>query len=262
MNDDAPFEFGKSGHRARFMIVTQPRSGSYHLASLLGSAPDVTCLGELFKPNAVELPPWLRRQVGFARSDTALRDADPHGYLALLMAHCEKPVFGFKEFLDRIYARGIGKQTLRSRHWQKIFLFRNPIRKYLSLQRALDTGSYTKFQPDAAPGDNAVVRFDPKLFDLTVKLDRQLRDHFADLKAKRPRRNMALDYRDLNDPAKLADVLEFIRVEADPASLTSSYYRQNPLSLRDSFVDYDIMAAHALASGFAAELEDAEHPEA
>lgn len=262
MDDDAPFEFGKSGHRARFIIVTQPRSGSYHLASLLSSAPDVTCLGELFKPNAVELPPWLRRQVGFARTDTALRDADPHGYLALLMAHCENPIFGFKEFLDRILARGIGKQTLRSRHWQKIFLFRNPIRKYLSLQRAMHTGSFTKFQPDAAPEDNATVHFDPDLFDLTVKLDRQLRERFAELQEKRPRRNMALDYRDLNDPTKLAEVLEFIRVEADPASLTSSYYRQNPLPLRESFPDYDLMARHALANGLAAELEDADHPDA
>lgn len=255
-------DFGRSGHRARFLIVTLPRSGSYHLASLLGSAPDVTCLGELYKPNAVELPPWLRRQVGFARHDTALRDADPMGYLALLMAHCESPVFGFKEFLNRIHRTGIGKQTLRSRHWQKIFLFRNPIRKYLSLARAIDTGAYTKTEPGTAPGDNAVIRFDARLFDETVRLDGQLRQRYRELKDLQPHRNMALDYRDLNDPAKLAEVLTFIRAEADPAALTSIYHRQNSLSLQQSIADYDMMARHAVLRGLEAELEDAADPRA
>lgn len=255
-------DFGTSGHRARFLIVTLPRSGSYHLASLLGSAPDVTCLGELYKPNAVELPPWLRQQVGFARHDTALRDADPLGYLALLMAHCDSPVFGFKEFLNRIHQTGIGKQTLRSRHWQKIFLFRNPIRKYLSLARAIQTGAYTKTEPGAAPEDNAVIRFDPQLFDETIRLDAQLRQRYRDLKAQHPRRNMALDYRELNDPARQAGMLDFIRAEAEPAQLTSIYHRQNSAPLEESIVDYEAMAAHARATGQGSALDDARHPDA
>ncbi|TKW67796.1 MAG: hypothetical protein DI616_05660 [Paracoccus denitrificans] len=253
-------ELHKFGHRARFLIVTMPRSGSYHLASLLGSAPDVICLGELYKPNAIELPQQLRQQVGLARHDTAIRDADPAGYLALLMAHCEKPVFGFKEFLDRIHATGMGKYTLRSRHWQKIFLVRNPIRKYASLQRAIETGAYTKMQPGAAPEDNAVVRFDPQLFDETVRLDRKLRQRYRELKEQKPRRNMLLDYRDLNDPQKLNQVLDFISADADAAMLSSSYHRQSPAPLRESIADYDMLARHAAANGLQAELEDAEDP--
>lgn len=250
------------GHRARFLIVTLPRSGSYHLASLLGSAPGVTCLGELFKPNAIELPPTLRRQVGLARHDTAIRDADPLGYLALLMAHCDAPVFGFKEFLPRIHQTGIGKHTLRSRHWQKIFLTRNPIRKYVSLQRAIETGAYTKLQPAAAPEDNAVVRFDPALFDETIRLDRQLRQRYRELKEQKPRRNMMLDYRELNDPAKLGRVLDFISVEGDAAALTSSYFRQNSAPVAESIADYDLLTRRAVELGLEAELEDATDPAA
>ncbi|MDO5641362.1 MAG: hypothetical protein Q4G26_03090 [Paracoccus sp. (in: a-proteobacteria)] len=263
MTETVKIDFGKTRHRARFMIVTLPRSGSYHLASLLGSAPGVTCLGELYKSNAVELPPWLRQQVGLARGDMALRDADPLGYLALLMAHCDDPVFGFKEFLPRIQQAQIGGHTLRSRHWQKIFLFRNPIRKYLSLQRAIETGIYTKTTPGAAPDDDAIIRFDPVRFDQTIKLDRLLRARFADLKAQKPRRNMAIDYRDLNDPEKLGRVLEFISVEGgDAGALSSSYFRQNSRPLHESIADYDLMARHAQERGLGAELEDAADPDA
>lgn len=250
------------GHRARFLIVTLPRSGSYHLASLLDSAPGVTCLGELFKRKVIELPPDLRRKVGLARGDTAIRDADPLGYLALLMAHCEAPVFGFKEFLDRIHVAGIGKYTLRSDDWQKIFLMRNPIRKYISLQRAIQTGAYTKLQPGALPEDNAVIRFDPVLFDGTIRQDRKLRERYQQLSERSPRHNMMLDYRDLNDPAALGRVLEFVAAEGDGAALSSGYFRQNSLPLRDSIADYDLMARHAAEQGLAAELDDADDPRA
>lgn len=253
-------EFLQFGHRARFLIVTLPRSGSYHLASLLGSAPDVTCLGELYKPTAIELPPDLRRRVGLAPHETAIRDADPVGYLARVMAQCDAPVFGFKEFITRLNLNGMSKHTLTSMSWQKIFLTRNPIRKYLSLQRAIETGRFTKLHPAEEVGDNVVVRFDAQLFDETVRLDRRLRHRFRMLKSRRPRRNMALDYRDLSDPAKLDRVLGFISAETKASALTSVYFRQNPLPFEDSIADFDTMVRHAREAGLDAELEDAANP--
>jgi len=38
-----------------FVITTQPRSGSYHFKSLLDSAEDIVCQGEIFKESAVEV---------------------------------------------------------------------------------------------------------------------------------------------------------------------------------------------------------------
>ena len=40
---------------ANFLVVTLPRSGSYNLVSLLNSAPDIVCHGEVFKRDVVEL---------------------------------------------------------------------------------------------------------------------------------------------------------------------------------------------------------------
>jgi|GEM_PF-4171676 len=45
-----------------FVVLSTMRCGSYHLTSLLDSAPDLTCLGEIYKPRKVELPrPLLRK---------------------------------------------------------------------------------------------------------------------------------------------------------------------------------------------------------
>lgn len=255
-------ETGESGHRCRFLIVTQPRSGSYHLASLLGSAPDVTCLGEIFKDNRVELPPWLRKKIKIGGDEVWLRDIDPQGYLASLMSYCDKPIFGFKEFSTRLFQSGIGKQTLRSQKWRKIFLMRNPIRKYVSLQRARETGAYKKNADTKQPDDNIAVRFDPVLFEETLRLDISLRSTYEKLKEARPRRNIALDYRELNDPEVLMQLLGFIRSKGDVEQLQSTYYRQNPLPLEQSLTDYDVMVRYMKKNGYNALLKDALIPDA
>ena len=255
-------ELGNTPHRCRFVIVTQPRSGSYHLASLLDSAPDITCLGEIYKPERVELPPRLAEATGFGPGDFALRDAHPEAYLAALLESCDSPVFGFKEFASRLTRTGIGKVTLRARRWQKVVLTRNPIRKYVSLHRARETGSFTKRQDGARPQDNAVVRFDPRLFEDVLAQDTRFRAGMQALKERRPLRVMMIDYREVNDTAKLAQVLGFIRSDADAASLQSSYFRQNPVALEDSIEDYAAMARYMSENGHEALLDDALHPDA
>lgn len=150
---------------SRFVIVTQPRSGSYHLTSLLDSAGDVTCLGEILKPDKVELPEALALKTGYALTDVEKRDADFPAYLERLISECGSSIFGFKEFVSRITRARLGPQTLRSRSWRKIFLTRNALRIYVSTQRANETGRYTKRAPGAARHDNRIIRFDPELFD-------------------------------------------------------------------------------------------------
>ncbi|MDO5605748.1 MAG: hypothetical protein Q4G25_11370 [Paracoccus sp. (in: a-proteobacteria)] len=250
-------ETAKTAHRCRFVIVTQPRSGSYHLASMLDSAPDTTCLGEILKRDRIELPPDLAARAGIDRADVDGRDADIAAYLARLLAACETPVFGFKEFRSRIAQSGIGPLTLRSRHWQKIFLYRNPIRKYISLQRAHDTGSFTKRRDDVRPQDNVIIRFDPAGFEGVLRNDRRMRDLCQRLRAAQPGAVSEVDYRDLGDPARIGQVLRFIRSEADPAALYSSYYRQNTLSLEESVEDFDVLSRHMRENGHEALLEDA-----
>ncbi|KGJ04976.1 LPS sulfotransferase NodH [Paracoccus halophilus] len=246
--------------RRRFLIVTQARSGSYHLTSLLDSAGDVTCLGEIFKPDKVELPADMALKTGYGLRDVDKRNADYAAYLDRLMSGCDSPVFGFKEFLDRIARSGLGPATLRSRDWRKIFLTRNAIRIYVSAQRASETGRYTKRAQGPAPHDNRVIRFDPGLFEYTLRADRAFRDRFRGLKSRQPARVTTIDYRDLACPEKMSGLLGFIGSRSEAGKLQSSYYRQNSIPLEQSFEDFGIVRRYMTENGHAALLEDALQP--
>ena len=58
-----------------FLIITLPRSGSYHLRALLDSAPDISAFGEIFKGSEVELPRSQLTLLGLSPTDMAARDA-------------------------------------------------------------------------------------------------------------------------------------------------------------------------------------------
>lgn len=242
----------------RFLIVTAPRSGSYHLASLLDSAPGVTCLGEIFKENVVELPPDLRAATGFAAGMTAERDADPRGYLARLQAQAGTPVFGFKEFEVRLTRVKMHRALMRSPDWRKLYLVRNPLRKCISLLQARQSGAYTSARAD---GIGAPVQFDPAMFDKVLAADAKLRQSHDKTASLLPEQVSIMDYRDLFDAAKLKAALRFIGSDADVAALSSRYERQNLSDLRARVVDFDAMAGHLRAVGQAALLEDALRPD-
>lgn len=245
---------------SRFVIVTQPRSGSYHLTSLLDSAGDVTCLGEILKPDKVELPEALALKTGYALTDVEKRDADFPAYLERLISECGSSIFGFKEFVSRITRARLGPQTLRSRSWRKIFLTRNALRIYVSTQRANETGRYTKRAPGAARHDNRIIRFDPELFESVVARDERFRSGFRQLRSGQPRRVRAIDYRELAQPEKIAGLLAFIGSQHGAAELESSYYRQNSIPLEESFEDFDAVRRYMTENGHADLLQDALQP--
>src|SRR5262245_39883207 len=87
-----------SDHPPKFVIVTLPRSGSYNLVSLLNSAPDIVCHGEIFKRDAVEVRPLHLEKMGFKTEDVAERDAKPGAFLQRLRGLNARKIVGFKMF--------------------------------------------------------------------------------------------------------------------------------------------------------------------
>lgn len=249
-----------AAHRSRFVILTLPRSGSYHLASLLGSAPDITCLGEIFKPNKIELPPPLAASTGFAEGDVGRRDADPRGYLGQIMRDSAQPIFGFKEFPANLGRVRLRKAIIYAPAWQKIFLTRNPLRRYLSRHRTMVTGLFVRMSADQHDHDSLVVPFEPELFAMMLQESRNLDALVSQLREDQPGRVLAVDYRDLSAPDMLASVLEFLGSEADPATLSSRYFRQNIARFEDSFEDFDLVVRYMRENGLEEMLEDALHP--
>src|SRR5215475_140758 len=88
----------KHAHPTSFVIVTLPRSGSYNLVSLLNSAPDIICHGEVFKPNVVELADGPLGKLDMKAEDIAARDARPMAFLNRLRGLNARKIVGFKMF--------------------------------------------------------------------------------------------------------------------------------------------------------------------
>ncbi|MDO5656830.1 MAG: hypothetical protein Q4G36_00670 [Paracoccus sp. (in: a-proteobacteria)] len=243
--------------KTRFLIVTEPRSGSYHLASLLDSAGDVTCLGELFKARRIELSDEWQARSGYATGDMARRDADPGAFLDRLVRVAGTPVFGFKEFSTRLVAAPLNALLLQDSGWKKLFLTRNPIRRYISMQRAAETGRFVSHEAATHRLDNAVIRFDPARFRRVFNADKALRKLALRLERAQPGQVMSVDYRDLGSPEHLARMLRFVGSDAVPEALSSRFHRQNDAGLAESLADFDLMRRFMQDEGHEALLQDA-----
>jgi hypothetical protein len=221
----------------QFVILTQARSGSYHLADLLNSAPDITCFGEIFKANAFELPKPRLDFLGLTNRDMAARDADPMGILNRLrkQVHSEGQIFGFKDFLYNLRRAKIYGQIAKNDKWKKIILLRNPIARYISRTRAAETGVYVLKQQDSFGQEvlEKPIRFDPDDFNKFWTNDTSFMQAVEAIKqTASPDAIFTAHYDRLSDPAHLAEILTFLGSTADATTLTSSHLKQfnRPLS--------------------------------
>lgn len=212
----------------RFVIATQPRSGSYHLVSLLDSADDVRCYGEVFKKRYVELPGSHLRVLGMAKDDMELRDRDAGQFLDDLFRIEAKQVQGFKAFLEHLEPAGLADPRSRP-DWKYIYLMRNGVRSFVSGKRAESTGVYVM---DRASNVAPETRYKPINID-TDRLEKwliwqkKLADRWSGYRTELGSdRIHLLDYRDLGDAQKLDEVLGFLGSFAAAEDLSSDLKKQ------------------------------------
>lgn len=236
-----------------FVIVTLPRSGSYHLGALLDSARDIRCYGEIFKGSEVELPEIELGLMNLKSTDTEARDQMGMGLLNKLRARCEAKgqMFGFKDFRFNLRRVEIYDQLLNSRGWRKIFLTRNAIERYISLERANLTGVFVlhKGAKVDTAALNAPVRFDATRFDQAFGAHKNIANdakrtalkHGADVA-------MVVDYAELNLPETRGRVLAFLGSEEVPDKLASKHVKQYTLDLKSGVENWDELEAHVRAT--------------
>ena len=170
----------RKASKTPFVIITLPRSGSYHLRALLDSAPDIRCYGEIFKGSEVELPPEELALLGLGKKDTDKRDELGMALLNRLRkkTDAEGVIFGFKDFRFNLTRVKIYQQMLNSKGWRKVFLFRNPIERYISMERADLTGVFvvTEKNKDAGLDLKRPIRFDAARFEKSMGSHRRLHE--------------------------------------------------------------------------------------
>lgn len=219
-----------------FLIITLPRSGSYHLRALLDSAPDIRCYGEVFKGSAVELPPEELAHLGLRAQDTQKRDEMGMAVLNRLRKRTDEAglIFGFKDFRFNLTRVKIYMQILNSKGWRKVFLFRNPIERYISMERADLTGIFVVTERNQTEGMDLKrpIRFDAERFEKAMGSHRRLSDDARTALGKLgPEVVHVLDYPDVNDLVARKKLMGFLGSQGDGAMLASDHVKQFTASM-------------------------------
>ncbi|TXI03079.1 MAG: hypothetical protein E6Q73_04990 [Pseudorhodobacter sp.] len=232
-----------------FVIITLPRSGSYHLRALLDSAPDIRCYGEIFKGSEVELPPEELALLGLGKKDTDKRDEMGMAVLNRLRKRTDAggQIFGFKDFRFNLARVKIFQKLLNSENWRKVFLFRNPVERYISMERADLTGVFvvTERTKDRDLDLKRPIRFDPDRFERSLGSHRNLHKdavkaldkHGADLVH-------LVDYTQLNTLETRKTLLGFLGSAADGTLLASDHVKQFTAPLESGVENWDEMQAY------------------
>ena len=232
-----------------FVIITLPRSGSYHLRALLDSAPDIRCYGEIFKGSEVELPPEELTLLGLGKKDTAKRDEMGMAVLNKLRKKTDATdqIFGFKDFRFNLARVKIFQQMVNSKGWRKVFLFRNPIERYISMERADLTGVFvvTEKTKDRNLDLKRPVRFDPERFERSMGSHRNLkRDAEKALEKFGPDLVHLVDYTQLNTLDTRRALMAFLGSQGDGALVASDHVKQFTAPLESGVENWSEMQAY------------------
>jgi hypothetical protein len=217
-----------------FIVYCYPRTGSYHLTSLLDSCSDVVCYGEIFKANAIELP--TERKAALKINLPRQRDEHPIAFVNALRALTEDQVFGFKLFQQHIQRVPKLRSLLRRPSWATIVLYREPIETYASVLRTKQTNVWTfregsRINPDKL---NVTVHFTPeslKKFSTAYSGFLNRCTKVAQQKSNR----FVIRYDQLSDRECLSELLRFLGSKEPVESLSSKFRKQYTGSLQDSF---------------------------
>jgi LPS sulfotransferase NodH len=195
----------------RFLIYSQPRTGSTWLVDLLDNHPEIECDGELFNPDCKYLRRiWSRR----------LLRSYPISYLQLRAAMCKAPAYGFKVLHYQTYQQQGLLTRFHRRGWRIIHLRRADLwNQAVSDQLAIQTKRYHRTHNDPVQTDQ--VRIEPAA--ILTKIDSLKRQSHDETRALEGIPHLRIEYeRDLVDDSvrdlTLSRIHEMLGVSAMPGS--------------------------------------------
>lgn len=219
------------------MLFAYPRTGSYLLRSLLDSAKDIVCHGEIFKSNRVELGQWHLNKLG--DPTPAQRDADPLGFVDNLLALNKDEIVGFKAFFEHLNKTD-AKILLTDPEWKKVVLFRDPIEVYASILRAREVKVWVINRPNVKPQVNIPVTFTPDSwndFRVSYSVFLKMAENLNDA--------CFIRYDQLHDHNALRRVLSYLGSTALPQRLEAGTSKQFTTSdIEEGFTNWTDLTQH------------------
>jgi LPS sulfotransferase NodH len=235
----------------KFVIITNQRSGSNMLVSMLNSHPEIMCYGELFRVT----PDWMKRE-GYQGALSVLDEVDPKfkddNYRFSHPEKFVKAVFnldrgpklcGFKLHLHQ-HPEYIAR-LIKEQEWRIVVLQRdNKLAQYSSHKIAKATG-----QGIAKRGElikRAKVEFIPNEFARFLSKENKKWDDVYEKLNKSVRQYVSVSYTDLVTKAHLKQMLAYLDVPTS-FNLESQTNKRNSSNILSRFTNPDIVKKEMLA---------------
>lgn len=216
-------------HEMRFVIISQPRTGSTHLVTRLNGHPDILCNGEIFNAQAIYLR-WPQSAISRSvLSDLQKkRKSDPQAFLEEVFATTfGRSHIGFKIF--ETHNPTILQQVIETHNVRKVVLFRsNVLASYSSMRiaRASQTWKVKRDRPRETPEAQLVefdsaefVRFHNKYVNFYARIIERLNETFQPF--------FLIRYDELNDDRIFESLVQFVGAGRTETLARSSESKQN-----------------------------------
>ncbi len=217
-----------------FVILAEMRTGSNALEDALNSYSAITSHGEIFNPGFI----------GKAKTDSFFglslkdRDAEPIRAIDALRTNTEG-LGGFRLFGD--HNPEVRDHVLADPNCAKIWLTRNPLDSFVSLQIANTTGQW--WLGEIADAKSAQIEFDPGAFDRYVTGLRLRQNEIKRRLQSTGQSAFQIDYSDLGDPDVLNGLVRYLGVSEDQEDGGRNSIVQNPVPMDLKVRNYDEMIA-------------------
>ncbi len=224
-----------------FIVLGTIRSGSYNLVSLLDSAPDLVCYGEVYKQRYVELPEPALKTLGLTRMDTGKRDALGGELVGALRDLNPHQSTGFKLFPGHLKGRPFLRKMMFSGRFRMVLLTRPLLEILVSFLIAEKTGKYTS-QPEALPEDHQVGVTEEDIVAAEGFIQRH-RKICRELRTAAGVEVFDISYKGTQNPDMLQKLLEFLGSDADASNLKTSFSKQSSSELHERVENWEALAA-------------------
>lgn len=189
----------------RFVIFCTARSGSYLLVDYLNQFKEVTCYGEIFKKDVIELPAYLKNKIQY--NTVKQRNAVPLKYMNEVYWNTMSKLVGFKIFPN--HNQKVLKCLTESKKISKVILRRNEIEVHLSLHMARKTRIWIN-KGNKKINNNSKIEFNPDVF---IEHFKNLSNYYSELKKNLKDNNLSyfeITYSEVVQKEKIYELIKFL----------------------------------------------------
>ncbi|MFK7787563.1 MAG: sulfotransferase domain-containing protein [Crocinitomicaceae bacterium] len=242
----------------KFLILSEPRSGSNMLCSLLNSHPEIVCHHELFNIKGVNYALDWRDTEKAPQITKEERDQHPLVFLDSVWKASPSSFVGFK--MTSHPDRTVLYTLLKDTSVKKIILTRkNRLRMYVSFLTALKNNQWEVYKNGENPKGKTSVHVNKEEFVAHAEGYTTHLEHCTQQITENEGDFISIYYEDLKEPETHRMVLDYIGVNDSNHSLETLSIKLNRNRLSDVISNYDELAEALHGTPYQHQLKTLDH---